>query len=277
MLEILEKTVRSHQLELLIHHRKLSTKGWPLYTLEVLIDQQHLYEHDQSFNSFLAKSLFKEGLSLLDQWCISHPHSFLATYNWTIADFYKILFKWGAACDGRIDTWFTCINDQGQRVLYPGVLNLIEDCLNFCDLWRVAKDTNYYLGYLETPVDLLNSILSRAGCRNLLEDSYALNGDYAQLFLAYQARMQFQQCHELLFKQHPVGDKPIYIVQFIPQSPDDQVELHFFYGMRFIAALTPQVLRIKLHQKLNQTIQASEVNQLAEQILCLNPSQAEGL
>ena len=58
-----------------------------------------------------------------------------------------------------MDTWITYIDQEGQRVLLKGMLNLIEDKLAINDLWRVAKDTDYYLGRLFTPVDAFKQIL----------------------------------------------------------------------------------------------------------------------
>ena len=58
-----------------------------------------------------------------------------------------------------MDTWITYIDQEGQRVLLKGMRNLIEDKLAINDLWRVAKDTDYYLGRLFTPVDAFKQIL----------------------------------------------------------------------------------------------------------------------
>lgn len=58
-----------------------------------------------------------------------------------------------------MDTWITYIDSEGKRRLLLGMLNLIEDKLAINDLWRVAKDTDYYLGRPFTPVDAFKQIL----------------------------------------------------------------------------------------------------------------------
>lgn len=73
----------------------------------------------------------------------------------------RTLRRYGFACDRRMDTWVSYINHSGQCVLYKGMLNLIEDKLAINDLWRVAKDTDYYLGYIDTPVDAFKRMLKR--------------------------------------------------------------------------------------------------------------------
>ena len=153
---------------------------YPLYDLDIFIDGLVMYEvftEDQvvdeiptdglvaskskatSWGTAQLLKLVRGVFDALDEWCLRHPRSYLTTFNWQLYQLYSTLRRKGYACDGRMDTWITHINQEGQRVLLPGMLNLIEDKLAINDLWRVAKDTDYYLGRPFTPVDVFKQIL----------------------------------------------------------------------------------------------------------------------
>jgi hypothetical protein len=135
-----------------------------VYELEIFIDEQPFYLHETygiEWGSVPVLQVLRKALTALDDWGKRHPQSFLTTFNCDLYRLSRTLRRQGFACDGRMDTWVTYINHEGQRVLYKGMLNLIEDKLAINDLWRVAKDTDYYLGYIDTPVDAFKRMLKR--------------------------------------------------------------------------------------------------------------------
>lgn len=284
MIQTLTTEVDGYQLQLSIKLAQTSKTGWPVYDLDIFLNGQRPCELESLPRRTIIQ-LTKVGLALLDQWCQNQPHSFLVGYEWILEPVWRRISDWGAACDGRLDTWFTCINDQGQRTLYPGVLNLIEDCLNIADLWRVAKDTNYFLGYLETPVDWLNMSFNQAGIRNLLESGYVFEADVQALFASYCDRCQ-QAAHSLLkFDQHSLGHRPIFVMKFQPDDGSGSVEYRFFYGSRLLGGLQPEQIWISetaCHSLLSKN-EAVDTNadptatlaaQLANQLLQLDPNHA---
>lgn len=137
-----------------------SNDPYPLYDLEIFIDELPMYKIDASgWGSAQLLRLVRGVLDAIDEWGKRHRQSYLTTFNWQLYRLCRILRRRGFACDGRMDTWITYIDQEGQRVLLKGMLNLIEDKLAINDLWRVAKDTDYYLGRLFTPVDAFKQIL----------------------------------------------------------------------------------------------------------------------
>lgn len=281
--ETLTAFIDSKYLCLVISQKKISQSGWPVYDLDVFINGQASYYYsDGPISPYLSVKLLKIALALLDDWCKRHPHSFLATYDGYIIQFYRFLEGWGVDCDLRCDTWFTCIDGNGQRVLYPGLLNLIPDCLDVCDLWRVAKDTNYFLGYLETPVDMVMHLFDSVGIERLIQPDFILTGNFQALFDHYQARLgdqrlPKQRLQQLKFTSHSLGSEPIYVSPFIPRDSNLVQDFRFYYGMRSIAALTPVTLA--LFSQLNvidkNDVDEAEMKYLSQQLLALDPGLGE--
>ena len=250
MPDILSTVVDDLELTLHLSHQKTSASGYPVFSLDIYLDGKPSYKiideipiPDRRQRQLLRVG--KAGLTLLDQWCKTHANTYLSTFDY-VGYFCRWLIPWGATCDGRTDTWFTFINSQGERLLYPGVLNAIEDCLDVDDLWRVAKDTNYYLGDLITPVDLIAKSLAQAGIRNLAEEGYSLNEDFTVLFNAYRDRFQDFQTKLLnLGETHITGTTPLHIIWFQPQDePAENTEVRFYAEARLLAVLLPQSLTL---------------------------------
>lgn len=295
--ETLTATVEGNCLELFIQQQRIAKSGWPIYALTtVLINGQKDYTFSKKFFSpYMSVKLLKSGLALLDTWCSQHPHSFLATENYYLVNyfdypstFWRFIENWGVAHDGRCDTWVACIDDNGQRVLYPGMLNLIADCLDVWDLWRVAKDTNYFLGHLETtPVAIVAFLLGNIGIETLPEeDEFIIEGDFQSLFQQYiecfgdhykgpdQGRHALPR---LVFHNHPLGSQPIYVIPFIPYQEQDIQDVRFYYGVHSLGILGPGYL--KLFEQID-IVDTREVDQetmekMGEQLLALNPSHGE--
>lgn len=281
--ETLTSSVENKFLFIVISQRKVSQSGWPVYGVNAFIDgQSSSYLCHGEISPYLSVKLLKAGLALVDDWCQRHPHSFLATYNPSLIEFNRFLETWGMDCDLRCDTWFTCIDDNGQRVLYPGMLNLIPDCLDVCDLWRVAKDRNYFLGHLETPVDMLFRFFDYAGIKRLIEPRFILEGNFQALFDHYLARLgdhriQNERLHQLNFTTHSLGPEPIYVSPFIPRDSNLVQDFRFYYGMRSIATLTP--VTFALFSQLNvidkNDVDEAEMKYLSQQLLALDPGHGQ--
>lgn len=152
MTEVLSTTVKHYQLDLMINLKRVSASGYSVYDLDVFVDGQPTYQLWDSLSSYDAKRLTRKGLALLKPWCQAHPNSYLTMFGTELAVI-NWLESWGAASDGRSDIGFTFIDRHGQRALFPGVLNPIVDCLDICDLWRVAKDFDYFFGEYESIKD----------------------------------------------------------------------------------------------------------------------------
>jgi len=103
--------------------------------------------------------LIRAVLGTLDEWGQRHPQSLITTSETGIGVLVRTLRRQGIISSGRSEQWLAYFNAQGQRVLFVGMLNLIEDKFTVNDLWRVAKDTEYYLGHFTSPVDWLKAIL----------------------------------------------------------------------------------------------------------------------
>jgi hypothetical protein len=247
MPDILSTIVDDLELTLNICHQKTAASGYPVFSLDIYLNGQRDYQfiNNNPISTRLQLKLLGAGLNLLDSWCQANPNTYLSTFG-DVGYFYRWLIPWGAACDGRTDTWFTFINSQGERRLYPGVLNAIEDCLDVDDLWRVAKDTNYYLGNLITPIDLINQGLAQAGIRNLIESGYDLEQDFTHQFNAYRERFQHYQTTLLTFGETEItGQTPLHLIWFQPQDePEENADVRFYADVRLLAALHPQYLTL---------------------------------
>jgi len=247
MPDILSTVVDALELTLNLSHQKTAASGYPVFSLDIYLNGQRDYQfiNENSISTRLQLKLLATGLNLLDSWCKAHPNTYLSTFG-DVGYFYRWLIPWGAACDGRTDTWFTFINSQGERRLYPGVLNPIEDCLDVDDLWRVAKDTNYYLGNLITPIDLIHQGLAQAGIRNLVESGYCLEQDFTSLFNAYRQRFQHYQATLLTFGETAITAKaPLQLIWFQPQDePEENAEVRFYADACLLAALHPHYLTL---------------------------------
>ncbi len=150
---------------------------YPLFDVDILINGVAMYyvfaEREEEVDGELVisksaasnwgtaqlLSLVRGVLKALDDWCSCHPQTYLSTFNLQLYGLYSTWRRQGYACDRRMDTWITYIDSEGKRRLFLGMLNLIEDKLAINDLWRVAKDTDYYLGCPFTPVDAFKQII----------------------------------------------------------------------------------------------------------------------
>lgn len=150
---------------------------FPIYEVELLVNGEEIYlakpRYWKGVPDFIAPEkmgvgkllrLFRGILDALDQWGKDHPQSFITTDNYEICAVQRTLWRKGIICSGRLEQWLVFYDELGHRTLFVGMLNLIEDKLYAVnDLWRVAKDTRYYLGSFSSPVDWLKEIIQSGG------------------------------------------------------------------------------------------------------------------
>lgn len=111
--------------------------------------------------------LVREVLKALDAWGKRHPQTFITTSEYGLACLVRTLWRQGIICSGRFEQWLAFYDELGHRVLFVGMLNLIEDKFAVNDLWRVAKDTQYYLGDYYSPVDWFKDAIRASGDDNI--------------------------------------------------------------------------------------------------------------
>jgi hypothetical protein len=284
MTEILSTTVKHYQLDLIINLERVSASGYSIYDLEPLVDGQPTYQLWNTVSTYDAILLTRKGLSLLEPWCQAHPNSYLTMFGAESA-MMRSLIQWGAACDGRADSWFTFIDRHGQRALFPGVLNPIADCLDICDLWRVAKDFDYFLGEYQSIKDRLAAAFDEAGYRNLLEEGYGFTLDLTALYQQYRDFFEQHQVLRLSYPHHPLDNTyPLNVIHFQPEGePLENQAFRFYVGSRLVAALQPNNLIIfssAFPKQLKSVAPSTEVfqaylDEIATQILALDPTTEE--
>ena len=145
-------------------------KKYHLYDLELIVDganqldlyKQSIGETEGTFKISGLRKIIPATIEALDDWCNRHPNTFISFFDCLSGyRFLRIYNKLGFVHDGRIDTFVAFVDEQGKRIAFKGMLNLLaEDDFWVNDLWRVAKDFDYYLGTLYTVVDQIRDILS---------------------------------------------------------------------------------------------------------------------
>ena len=283
MLDKLMTNVDEHSLELYIQLCKTSKSGYPVYSIDIYIGNQRLnkfYDRPPAFSVRQTAKLIQQSLILLSQWCQQHPNSYVSSYE-PFLPYIKSIFRWGFACDGRMETFFTFINQLGQPILYPGVLNPIKDCLDVDDLWRVAKDTDYFLGPLATPVDFLNKALVQAGYRNLLEEGYAIKENFQTLFFSYLAFAKQHQTTVIEFPHHQIGSLR-YTSAVIFSSKEDATDeaILFYADLILLGTLTPECFTVMTTHLLDNFEPDSLENmilEIANSLLKLKPEEGKPL
>lgn len=151
-------------------------KLFPLYDLELKVDRyndldsytQSINEKQETFQSSGLWKIIQPTIEALDDWCQRHPYTFISFFD-CLTNFLKsIYYKVGFVSDGRMDTFIAFVNQEGKRIAFKGMLNLLEsDDFWVNDIWRVAKDFDYYTGEIYTPVDMLSDMLSELGIPHL--------------------------------------------------------------------------------------------------------------
>ena len=135
-------------------------KLYPIYDLELVINNAtDIGEAQETFNTSGLKRIILATIEVLDDWCNRHPYTFISFFD-CLSNLWRFYFKLGFVFDGRGETFIAFINEEGKRVAFRGMLNLLtEDDFWVNDIWRVAKDSDYYIGNIYTPVDLLKDLL----------------------------------------------------------------------------------------------------------------------
>lgn len=153
-----------------------SEDPFPLYDLEISFDggpivlsHSRYHRNEPNFEPLPTMGvgkllrIIRAVLTSLDAWGGRHPQSFITFGRDNLWALGRILWRKGIISSGRAEQWLAFYDQLGHRVLFKGMLNLIEDKLAVNDLWRVAKDTPYYLGRYRSPVDWLTNILTWDG------------------------------------------------------------------------------------------------------------------
>jgi hypothetical protein len=156
-----------HNCELSFFRCNEPVKHYPVYDLELTVNKtDYLYLSEESLAQLEdcspllgMRSIISATIKVLDDWCARHPYTFVSFFD-CLSNFYHLYLKAGFICDGRGETFVAYLNEQGKRTTFKGMLNLLaDDDFWVNDLWRVAKDSDYYTGEIYTPVDALKALL----------------------------------------------------------------------------------------------------------------------
>lgn len=154
--------------ELLFFRCNEPFKPYPIYDLELTVNNtDYLYLSEETIaqskatsTSLGIKSIISATVEVLDDWCNRYPYAFISFFD-CLSNLHHLYRKVGFISDGRGDTFVTYITEEGKRTAFKGMLNLLaEDDFWVNDIWRVAKDSDYYTGDTHTPVDALKALLS---------------------------------------------------------------------------------------------------------------------
>ncbi len=145
-------------------------KNYHLYDLELIVDgaktldlyRQSRGEAEGTFKISGLHKIIPATIKALDDWCHRNPNTFISFFDClTNYRFLRIYQKLGFVHDGRVDTFVAFVDEQGKRIAFKGMLNLLaEDDFWVNDLWRVAKDCDYYLGDMYNVADMMRDLLS---------------------------------------------------------------------------------------------------------------------
>lgn len=191
-------------------------KAYHIYDLELIVDEATSFElYEQAVGeaqgtfhvSGLRKLIFATS-KVLDNWCRRHPYTFVSFFD-CLSGLFRIYFKLGFVCDGRVNTFVAYVNNEGKRTAFRGMLNLLaEDDFWVNDLWRVAKDSDYYVGQQFTPVDFFKQLFTGMGLAVDRPSPITIEGDYSALVTAVQNRLQGLSKAKLLTDfAEPLGGK----------------------------------------------------------------------
>ncbi len=166
--EFIIYTVGKYKCELIFSRCNELHKHYPIYDIDFFVDKndslqmykQSVGEVQGTFSVSSLKSIIPETIKVLNNWCCHHPYTFVSFFD-CLSNLYRLYLKIGFVSDGRGETFVAYINAEGKRTAFRGMLNLLEkDDFWVNDLWRVAKDCDYYIGNIYTPVDSLKKLLS---------------------------------------------------------------------------------------------------------------------
>ncbi len=152
----------------LIFFRCSEHKLYPIYDLELVVDdatlsdlyKQSIGELQGTFSISGLRRIIPATIEVLDDWCSRHPYTFISFFD-CLSHLYRVYLKLGFISDGRVETFIAFINEEGKRTAFKGMLNLLaKDDFWVNDIWRVAKDFDYYIGDIDTPVDFLKELLT---------------------------------------------------------------------------------------------------------------------
>lgn len=121
-------------------------------------------EEIENFTPQAKKQLLRALGNAIDAWCQSHYNQFLTFFD-CLSEVYLLKLsthysRFGFTCDGRMETWFTFVDINGNRTQFKNMLNLIdEEDFWINDLWRAAKNRRYYDKDFYSPVDILKEAL----------------------------------------------------------------------------------------------------------------------
>jgi hypothetical protein len=150
-------------------------KNYHLYDLELIVDganTHNLYkqsrgEAEGTFEISGLRKIIPATTEVLDNWCSRNLYTFVSFFD-CLSNFklYRIYKRLGFVHDGRAETFIAYVDEEGKRTAFKGMLNLLaEDDFWVNDLWRVAKDFDYYVGDMYTIADLMRDLLSTPGIR----------------------------------------------------------------------------------------------------------------
>lgn len=191
-------------------------KAYYIYDLELLVDgatsfelyQQSIGEVEGTFHVSKLRQIIFATAKVLNDWCRRNPYTFVSFFD-CLSNLFPIYSKLGFVCDGRVNTFVAYVNEEGKRTAFKGMLNLLaEDDFWVNDLWRVAKDRDYYVGQQFTPVDFFRQLITETGLAIDRPKPVVVEGDYSELITAVHNRLQGLSGAKLIVDfAEPLGGK----------------------------------------------------------------------
>jgi hypothetical protein len=164
--------VGNYECELSFNRCSEPHQRYPIYNLELTINGHRLQDFRDLNDALkpsdslygITRALVRATREVLDQWCCSHPHVFLSFCDFDCdIRLYRIYRHLDFFPNGRLDTFLAYVSEEGKRVVFKGMLNLLaKEDFWVNDIWRFTKMRDYYEGEYYTPVDALKDILSSA-------------------------------------------------------------------------------------------------------------------
>ena len=159
--------VNCHTFKLELYRCNYSQKNYGVYNIKLLMNGEDVSKRLEEIKTFLPqakKQLLRALGNAIDVWCQSHPNQFLTFFDCLsechIPKISTHYFRFGFTCDGRMETWFTFVDINGNRTQFKNMLNLLdEEDFWINDLWRSAKNRRYYDKDFYSPVDILKEAL----------------------------------------------------------------------------------------------------------------------
>lgn len=130
-------------------------KAYHLYDLKLVINKTNYFDLEKqllsavkaSFTPGEIRKVIETTTTILDNWCRCNLFTFISFSDCLGSYKLRRLYrKLGFICDSQIETFVAFVNEEGKRIAFNGMLNLLtEDDFRVNELWQLAKNPNHYI------------------------------------------------------------------------------------------------------------------------------------